>query len=94
MTKDAMKGKNTIIEFLMKSPHWEFDRWGNAKNSGDFLKDQYRFKFQDTSVRFEKRSGDMWVNLASDYYKNVLITESGGLKIGNRVLSVAKVFGI
>lgn len=94
MTKDAMKGKNIIVELCMKSPYWEFDRFGNAKNTGDLLKDQYRFKFQDTSVRFEKKYNDGWINLTSDYYKNMLITESGGLKIGTRVLSVANIFGI
>lgn len=94
MSKNSSKGKSIIVDLSQKSLHWDFDRWGNGKNSGDLLKGQYRFKFQDNSVRFEKKSGDIWVNLGSDYYKNIQITETGGLKIGNSVFVIAKVFGI
>lgn len=92
MTKNSSKGKSIIVDLIQKSPFWDFDRWGNGKFS--VLKGQYRFKFQANSVRFEKKSGDTWVNLGSDYYKNIQITETGGLKIGNSVFVIAKVFGI
>jgi hypothetical protein len=92
MTKNSAAGKSTIINLINQSKYWSFDRWGNAKNNG-LLMGEYRFKFQDTSVRFERKTESGWFNVASDYYKNVALTDSR-LKIGSKFWNVEKIFGI
>lgn len=78
MTKTSETSRNILINILKASGVWTEDRWGNFKYSGYNLTGDYRFKFNTTSVRFEKKvifeSGCVkynWINLASDYYKNL-----------------------
>jgi hypothetical protein len=92
MTKNSANGKSIIVGLINQSKYWSFDRWGNAKNTG-LLLGEYRFKFQDTSVRFERKTESGWFNVASDYYKNIVLTENG-VKIGNRYWNTEKIFGI
>ena len=82
MTKTSETSRNTLINILKASGVWAEDRWGNFKYTGSTLSGDYRFKFNTTSVRFEKKvvfdSGSVksdWINIASDYYKNIKFVE-------------------
>ncbi len=93
MTKTSENSRNTLINLLTASGVWTEDRWGNFKYTGSNLTGDYRFKFNTTSVRFEKKvifeSGSVkydWINIASDYYKNLKFVDnkvSLGLKTLN-----------
>ena len=86
-----MSTKMEVTITLEKSSVWNRDRWGHFRTAHNGQ--AYRLKLQDLSIRFEKSvfvAGKAeWLNLASDYYKNVRITESNGkpiLRIGDRAL--------
>lgn len=69
--------KRVSIEEIIVDLGWVVDRWGNYKKIvGDSI---YRLKFQKTSLRYEVKvtgSGG-WLNLRSDYYKNIEVGERG-----------------
>lgn len=64
---------------------WSFDRWGNANKTVGARK--FRCKFQKISVRFERKNAGIgeWINIRSDYYKNVLV-EGNSVVIGGITL--------
>lgn len=86
-----MATKLEVIFALRMSNVWKKDRYGHFQTTKN---DQtYRLKIQDISVRFEKKTlitgNTEWLNLTSDYYKNVRVGEREGkpvLRIGNRAL--------
>ncbi len=62
-----------IQTILDNSVDWTMDRWGNyqcIKNGN-----KYRIKFQATSLRYEVKNSNIneWINIRSDYYKNIMI---------------------
>lgn len=86
-----MSNRSEVTIELEKSSVWERDRYGHfqAVHNGQ----TYRLKMQDLSVRFEKKAivagRAEWVNIISDYYRNVRLGEREGkpiLRIGNRAL--------
>ena len=86
--------RTEILTTLEQSSMWKRDRWGHFQhNNGTF---QYRLKVQDLTLRFEKQitlsdGKREWLNLASDYYRNIRLGEREGkpvLRIGNWVLSL------
>ena len=86
-----MSNKSEVTIALEKSDVWKRDRYGHFQTVHNGQ--TYRLKMQDLSIRFEKSvfvAGKAeWLNLASDYYKNVRIGESNGksiLRIGDRTL--------
>lgn len=86
-----MSNKSEVTIALEKSDVWKRDRYGHfqAKNDGQ----SYRLKMQELSIRFERKvlvaGRAEWVNMISDYYRNVRLGEREGkpiLRIGNRAL--------
>lgn len=83
--------RTEILTTLEQSSVWERDRWGHFQhNNGTF---QYRLKVQNLTLRFEKKvlvgGKAEWLNLASDYYRNIRLGERDGkpvLKVGDRAL--------
>ncbi len=74
-----MFGKNTKkvneIKDVLRSKGMIEDRWGNFKET---IKDnQYRWKFNKTSLRVERKVGKGWVRILSGYYKNINIEKDG-----------------
>jgi len=69
----------TIRSILLKNG-WLVDRWGNFKN------DDYRIKMQKTSMRYEVKHGTGWINLRSDYYKNITVTDEGSIILKGRLI--------
>jgi hypothetical protein len=53
------------------------DRYGHLKSP----KGQYRLKFQQTSLRVERKYPDGWFNIASDYYSNIKADEQGRIYV-------------
>ena len=86
-----MSNKSEVTITLEKSDVWKRDRWGHFQ-----MKDgeqSYRLKIQDLSIRFEKKmlvgGKAEWVNMISDYYRNVRLGEREGkpvMRIGNKAL--------
>jgi len=88
-----MATKLEVTTALEISNVWKKDRYGHFQTTKD--EQAYRLNIQDISVRFEKKvlitstGKTEWLNLASDYYKNVRVGEREGkpvLRIGNRAL--------
>ena len=86
-----MSNKSEVTIALEMSDVWKRDRYGHFQTVHNGQ--TYRLKIQDLSIRFEKKvtigGKAEWLNLASDYYKNVRIGECEGkpvLRIGNRAL--------
>ena len=73
MTKKQRQEHLDRIRAVLTENGWVIDRWDNYKKtlSGRV----YRIKIQKTSMRVERAtnsaSGCRWVNLVSDYFKNV-----------------------
>jgi len=69
------KKNQKIIEKMkiqLESKGFVEDRYGNMKNDGEI----YRYKFQVTSYRYEKKidtKPTRWVKLSGKYYKDVNI---------------------
>ena len=80
-----MKREN--IELWLSTHGWARDNWGHfKKDNGSNL---YRCKMQATSLRVERKTGDTWFKITSDYYKNVRIADSdGSLVVGRKALAV------
>lgn len=56
---------------MIKRKGFVGDRYGNYKktvNGGE-----YRYKFNATSYRYEKKVGGSWMKIKGTYYKNVKI---------------------
>jgi len=86
-----MSNKSEVTIALEKSDVWKLDRYGHFQTVNDGQ--SYRLKMQDLSIRFEKKmlvgGRAEWVNMISDYYRNVILGEREGkpvLRIGNRAL--------
>lgn len=86
-----MSKKLEVTIALEKSSVWERDRWGHFQTVHNGQ--TYRLKMQELSIRFERKvlvAGKAeWMNIASDYYKNVTVGEREGkpvLRLGNRAL--------
>ncbi len=86
-----MSTKMEVTFALELSSVWKEDRYGHFQTMKGTQ--AYRLKMQDLSVRFEKRvmiTGKAeWLNVVSDYYKNVSVGEREGklvLRIGNKAL--------
>ena len=79
------KAPREMIQDVLVAAGWTFDRWGHLNKVLDGKK--HRVKFQDRSVRFEQKNEQYkcWVNLRSDYFKNVVI-EEGQVKIMDLVV--------
>ena len=68
------KKNQKIIDVMItaiKSKGFVDDRYGNYKKTEDGR--EYRYKFNATSYRYEKKFGDSWMKLAGAYYKDVKI---------------------
>ena len=72
MTKNKKNQKTMdAMVAVVKARGFIIDRYGNyKKTAGD---SEYRYKFNTTSYRYEKKVGDSWIKLAGTYYKNVKI---------------------
>ena len=71
ISKRNQKVKEYIIKTI-ESQGFTEDQYGNWKDKDG----TYRFKFQATSYRYEKRintSPSHWIKLSGTYYKNVEI---------------------
>lgn len=86
-----MSNKSEVTIALEKSDVWKRDRYGHFQTVHNGQ--TYRLKMQDLSIRFEKKvlvTGKAeWVNMVSDYYRNVRLGEREGkpsMRIGNRAL--------
>lgn len=86
-----MSNKSEVTIALEISNVWKRDRYGHFQTVHNGQ--TYRLKMQDLSIRFEKKvlvTGKAeWVNMISDYYRNVRLGEREGkpiLRIGNREL--------
>lgn len=76
---------DTIRNILDNDSKWTCDRYGNYISIiGDR---KYRVKLQKTSIRYEVYSSNLkeWINLRSDYYKNIVI-EDNKISIKGRVI--------
>ena len=86
-----MSNKSEVTFALGISNVWKRDRYGHFQTVHNGQ--TYRLKIQDLSIRFEKKmlvTGKAeWVNMVSDYYRNVRLGEREGkpsMRIGNRAL--------
>ena len=70
MNKKNQETKDAMITAI-KSKGFVGDRYGNYKKTVDDR--EYRYKFNTTSYRYEKKVGDSWMKVAGTYYKNVKI---------------------
>ena len=85
----ASRQKLVILDALNISKVWEKDRWGHFKRTleTDRGTKTVRLKIQRTSIRFELKHGTEWINIASDYFKNIVLHEQS-LRISTRVISL------
>ena len=86
-----MSNKSEVTIALEMSDVWKLDRYGHFQTVHNGQ--TYRLKIQDLSIRFEKKmlvTGKAeWVNMISDYYRNVRLGEREGkpvMRIGNKAL--------
>ena len=63
--------RESIKNFLAQSTGWKVDRYGNLVNE----EKNRRYKFNDTSLRFEVKSGKDWIRVRSGYYKNLTVED-------------------
>jgi len=73
---------NIIRTLIMNG--WCVDRWGNYKKTSETGKD-YRVKIQKVSMRLEAKVAGGWINLVSDYFKNIEVA-NGHVVIKGRVV--------
>ncbi len=70
MTKRQRELHIEEIKSVLFRNGWVMDSYGH------FKRDNFRIKMQKTSMRYECKKGAGWVNLRSDYFKNVKIIEN------------------
>ena len=88
MTPKQKQEHIQAITDRLVSMGWVVDRWGNYKKTSSTGK-QYRVKMQKTSMRLERKmegAGSGWMNLVSDYFKNIAV-------IDDRVVIKGRVVG-
>ena len=85
MARQIKKEPRELIQEVLLANGWVGDRWGNLNKVVDGKK--HRIKFQDRSVQFEQKNEqyNMWVNIRSDYYENILV-EDGQVKVMDLVV--------
>ena len=85
MARQIKKEPRELIQEMLLANGWVGDRWGNLNKVVDGKK--HRIKFQDRSVQFEQKNEqyNMWVNIRSDYYENILV-EDGQVKVMDLVV--------
>ena len=85
MARQIKKEPRELIQNVLSANGWVGDRWGNLNKVINGKK--HRIKFQDRSLRFEQKNElyNMWVNLRSDYYKNIVV-EDGQVKVMDLVV--------
>ena len=78
-----MSNRAEVTIALEKSDVWKLDRYGHFQTVNDGQ--SYRLKMQDLSIRFEKKmlvgGRTEWVNMVSDYYRNVRLGEREGKQV-------------
>ncbi len=86
-----MSNKSEVTIALEMSDVWKRDRYGHFQTVHNGQ--TYRLKMQELSIRFEKKmlvgGRAEWVNVVSDYYRNVRLGEREGkpiMRIGNKAL--------
>ena len=86
-----MSNKPEVTFALGISSVWKKDRYGHFQTAHNGQ--AYRLKMQDLAIRFEKKmlvgGRAEWVNVVSDYYRNVRLGEREGkpiMRIGNKAL--------
>ena len=86
-----MSNKSELTIALEMSDVWKRDRYGHFQTVHNGQ--TYRLKMQELSIRFERKvlvTGKAeWVNVISDYYRNVRLGEREGkpiMRIGNKAL--------
>lgn len=86
-----MSNKSEVTIALEMSDVWKRDRYGHFQTVHNGQ--TYRLKMQELSIRFERKvlvTGKAeWVNVISDYYRNVRLGEREGkpiMRIGNKAL--------
>lgn len=67
--------KRALIESKLMNTGWVKDRWGHFKRTNDG--EMTRLKMQKSSIRYEVKNTTGWINLRSDYYKNVDVVKDG-----------------
>lgn len=74
--RSMKQNTRTMIQNTLESHGWTADRWGNYNRMINGKK--YRCKMQDMSMRVEVKSteSNQWVNIRSDYYKNIAVTDN------------------
>ena len=83
MTKRQRGNHLEDIITKIKSIGFTIDRWGNFKREvGDKV---YRFKVQKVSLRYELKVGKDWMNVVSDYFSNITVSEDG-IEIKGKVI--------
>jgi len=80
MTKKQRIEHIENIKSILLENGWLLDRWGN------FKRDDYRVKMQKTSMRYEVKHSTGWINLRSDYYKNVMVTENNFIVLKGKLV--------
>jgi hypothetical protein len=83
MTKTSRINLISDIEVTLFDNGWNKDRWGNFKK--EMNSRNYRIKLQKTSLRFEVKGGSGWINILSDYFKNIEVVEEG-IKIKGKII--------
>ena len=70
MTVNKAKNQETIntISKLISSKGFKVDRYGNYKKIINGV--EYRYKFNPTSYRYEKKVIGSWMRVRSMYYKD------------------------
>jgi hypothetical protein len=84
--------KQAEVKAVLKASGWQEDKWGNFRTASGKM----RCKLQATSMRIERQvehaaseyspASKSWVNIVSDYYCNMSVTERGGLRIKSMTL--------
>ncbi|MFA6199025.1 MAG: hypothetical protein WC679_01300 [Bacteroidales bacterium] len=97
-TKKQNPNKLKLIELLVHNG-WKVDRYGHYKKEYQTKQGikTYRFKFQETSVRYEVKSSFVqeffgkaetvtnWIKLDGDYYSKLVVNDDS-IRIGTRTL--------
>lgn len=69
MTPKQRKEHLESIHEALINAGWVQDNYGHYK------KDDYRMKMAKTSMRYEWKNNGRWVNIHSDYFKNIKVSE-------------------